>query len=105
MSMQGQLPHLGTRHDHTRPVPSLVQSGSDPQAGDGARVADEGHHRLERAQRSTAPVLRDVAEEAMLNLVPFARPRWKVRDMDRQLQIVGEALQASLPGAATIPIA
>jgi hypothetical protein len=57
-------------------------------------VADQVNHGLNGSEGTASPVLRDVAEEAMLDLVPFAGARWEVRDVDRQGQVVGQALQS-----------
>jgi hypothetical protein len=46
------------------------------------------HHGLVIDQRSAAPVLGDVAEEAVLDLVPFGRR--KVRDADREASAIRE---------------
>ena len=41
------------------------------------------------SKRLAAPILGDVAEHAVFNLVPLAGARWKVTDSDRQAQVVG----------------
>jgi hypothetical protein len=38
------------------------------------------------AERTASPILGDVAEQAMLDLVPFARAGREVRDVDAQAQ-------------------
>src|SRR5262245_34651953 len=48
-------------------------------------------------QRFSSPVLGNVAEEAMLNLVPF-RGAWRqVMDVNGEVCVIGELLQLNLP--------
>src|SRR5580658_8204543 len=59
-------------------------------------------------QRFTAPVLRNVTEEPMLDLVPFARSRRQVADAQSQSRPFGQLLQRNLPqptAAAVAPTA
>ena len=44
-----------------------------------------------------APVLRDVTEHAVLDLIPFRRTRRIVADLDREPRLVGELLQLDFP--------
>jgi hypothetical protein len=55
-----------------------IESCTDMQAGLGSRVADELDDGLVIDQGSCAPVLGDMAEEAVLDLVPLAGTRRKV---------------------------
>ena len=105
MGVQRQASHLGLRDHDTRGVGPLVQLGLDAKAGGGARVANELHERLKGPERLAAPVLRDVAEEAMLNLVPLAGPRREVADPDAQAEVIGECLQFRLPAASPVAVA
>ena len=50
-------------------------------------------------------VLRDVTEQAMLNLVPLAGARREVAHVDAQTRFVSELLQSVLPGTRAIPVA
>ena len=75
MRVQREVVHLRAGDNAARRVASLVQFGFDAQTGGRAGVADQLDHRLEGAERTAAPILRDVAEEAMLDLVPLARAR------------------------------
>src|SRR3954466_15009224 len=104
VGMKGQAAHLRARDHHAGRVPPLVQLGLDAQSGGGARVPNQGDDSLEGAERTAAPVLRDVAEEPMLDLVPLAGARREMRDVNTQREIIGEALQAVLPGAGPVPI-
>src|SRR5262249_29965992 len=46
-----------------------------------------------------SPVLRDMAEHAVLDLVPLRRARWIVVDVERQAGLVCELLQFHFPEA------
>ena len=74
------------------------QAGTRPRAGD---QLDDG---LAAVQRPAAPVLRDEAEQAVLDLVPLARAGREVADDDLQARLVSQALQldAPQPGAGAV---
>ena len=76
-----------------RLIQAFVYRGFDLQAGAGLRAGNEVHDGLVGDQRTPAPVLRDEAEQAMLDLVPFARAWREVADEQAQLQFIGEHLQ------------
>jgi hypothetical protein len=65
-------------------------------------MANERDHRLKGTERTTAPILIDVTEEAMLDLVPLAGAGREVRDVDPETQVVGQPLQLLLPRARAI---
>jgi hypothetical protein len=60
-------------------------------------VADETDDRLVGSQRSAAPVDRDEGEQAVFDLVPLACARREVADVDRELELVGDALELLFP--------
>src|SRR5215212_5752857 len=97
MRVQREVAHFRAGDDLTRWVAPLVQLRPDPEAGRRARVTDQVNHGLKGAERAASPVLRNVTKQAMLDLVPLAGARWKMRDVDRQAQVVGQALQFLLP--------
>ena len=103
--VQSELAHVGLGDDDAGLIPSLIEFGLDAQPGGRARVPDEFDEGLEGAERTAAPVLRDVAEESVLDFGPLARARWEMRDVDAQAQVVGQPLQRSLPAARPIPVA
>src|SRR5215207_9936448 len=105
MGMQCESLHLGRGDGDARRVATLVQFRSDAQPGGRTRATDQGDHRLEGAEGPPAPVLRDVTEQPVLDLVPFAGARRKVRHMNAQAEIGGEALQTVLPGSRPVAIA
>ena len=65
-------------------------------------AVDDG---LIRRQRGASPVRRDVTEETVLDLVPFAGAGWKVTHVDGQSGLVGQLLKLVLPSAQPIPVA
>jgi len=74
-------PHVCVADDLARGISPLVELGLDAKAGRCARVPNQFDHGFPGAERLAAPVLRDVAEEAVLDLVPLARPggKWLTR--------------------------
>src|SRR5918994_3016264 len=62
-------------------------------------------HRRPREEGPPAPVLGDKTKEPVLNLVPLARPRRKVADMDRHLHFIRKLLQANFPEPGATAIA
>ena len=80
---------------------NLSKEHYDAQPGRGACVANQVDHGLEGAQRTPAPVLRDVAEQPMLDLVPLARARREVADVDAQAGVVGQLAAARPSTGAT----
>ena len=77
--MQCQGSHLRLGDDSTRRVGPLVQLRLDAQASRRLRVSDQLHDRLEGVERTAAPVLGDVTEEAVLDLVPLAGATGRVK--------------------------
>ena len=96
---QGECIHLRFRDDYSGRVLPLVQLGFDTKPRGRSGVSDEVDDSLKRRQRLPAPVLGDVAEQAMLYLVPLACSGRKVTDTDTQVRLVGELLQLELPCA------
>src|SRR5512138_11981 len=103
--MQRQVTHLGRSDDDAGLIASLIELRLDAESGSRSRVTDQLDEGLDGPERTSAPVLRDVAEEPMLDLVPLARARRDVRDVDGQAQVVGEPLQRGLPAARPIAVA
>src|SRR5438876_7458005 len=71
MRVQREVAHFRAGDHTARRVATRVQLRLHSQAGHCARVADEIDHGLKGAEGTASPVLRDVAEEAMLDLVPL----------------------------------
>ena len=66
-------------------VGPLVERAFDFQAGFGRCRADQFDHGDPIGERPAAPVLRDVAEQAVLDAVPFGRARWIVVNVDDEI--------------------
>ena len=97
--------HLGRRDHDPCLVPTLVQFRFHAQPGGRLRVPDQCHERFKGHEGAAPPVFREVTEEPVLNLVPLARARWKVGDVNRQPEVVGQALETGLPRARPIAVA
>src|SRR3954463_14117174 len=74
-----------------------VEFAGDGEAGRRGRGGDQLDHGQATGQRATAPVLRDVAEEAVLDLVPLRGPGREVAHRDHQAGLVGQPLQLAFP--------
>lgn len=71
MATQREFIHRGLRDPRAGLVLAGVELDLDPQAFRGSGIADRFHVCLKGPQRLSAPILGDVAEEAMLDLVPL----------------------------------
>ena len=56
-------------------------------------------------ERAAAPVLRDVAEHPVFDLVPLAGSGREVANVDGHFQSIGQALQRELPKTTTATVA
>src|SRR6266571_8214068 len=88
-----------------RGIAARVALGVDPQPLLGGGGADQVDDDLMALQRTPPPVQADVGKEAMLDLVPLARPRWQMTDGDRQARFRGPPPDLVLPEPDTIAIA
>ena len=88
--------HLGFADLDALLVAAGVECALDFQSGLGRRRADQLDHGEAIGERSAAPVLRDVAEQPVLNLVPLRRARRIVVDADQKLPLIRELLPAPL---------
>ena len=75
---EGEAAHFGQGHDEAGLVAALVESRAHAETGGGAGMADQRDEGLEGAERTPTPVLRDVTEQPVLDLVPLARAGRKV---------------------------
>ena len=78
-------------------IDASIQFGADLQSGLCRRVRNQIDDDVVTHQRSTTPILGDVAEHPMLDLVPFAGARWKVAHMDWHSQAHRQLLQRHFP--------
>ncbi len=68
------------------------------------RRTDQIDHHLRGGQRNAPPVARDVAEQAMLDFIPFAGARRIMADLDNPAGGIGEPLQFQLPQPCAMAI-
>ena len=69
-----QRGHFGVAHLDAFGVGLGVEFAADLQTCLGGGCGNEFHHGGPARQRSPAPILRDVAKQAVLDLVPFRSP-------------------------------
>src|SRR5512142_2333649 len=86
----GQRPWL---HD----VVTRIKPRSDLQSGRGRHLTDQVDHHRSTHQGTTAPILREMTEHPVLDLVPLARARREVAHRDREPQEIGQLLDRYLP--------
>ena len=91
--------HLGLLDPDARLVGALVDGTVDLEAGLGGCGPDQLDDRQSAFERLAAPVLRDVAEHAVLDLVPLRGARRIVVHFECETAVVGELLQLHLPQA------
>src|ERR1039458_8122635 len=103
MAGEGQGGGLLVGALHSGLVVAVVPFGSDSKALGCRRGADQLHDGPVGLERAPAPVHRDEAEHAVLDLVPL-RGAWRVvADRDLESGIFCQASELSLPG--TYPVA
>ena len=71
MGVQAQPPHLCIAHAFSGLISPALEHGLDLQSSASSRARDVVAHLLEAAQRLARPVDADVAEEPVLDGVPF----------------------------------
>ena len=86
-------------------VVAAIEFGSNLQACASRCVGDQLDDHFVTHQRPTSPVLGDVREHAMLDLVPLAGPGREVAHLDGQPEAGRQALQGDLPQTAPTAIA
>ena len=89
--------HFGVADFHALGVGVFVEFAAHGEAGLRCRRRDQFDDRRSAGQRTPAPVLRDVTEKAMLDLVPLRRAGRIMANGDGQSGLVGEFLQFELP--------
>ena len=89
--------HLGIADLDAFLVGRGVERALDFQAGFGRGCGDQLDDGQSVRQRSAAPSLRDVAEHAVLDLVPLRRAGRIVVDVEHEARRIGELLQLDLP--------
>src|SRR5450631_396922 len=89
--------HLGIADLDALFVGFGIEGALDFQASFGGRRSNQLDHGHAIDERSPAPGLRDVAEQAVLDLVPLRRARRIVMNVEHETRLVGELLQFDLP--------
>ena len=89
--------HLGIGNLDAFLVDRSVEDSLDFESGLGGRRRDQIDDRGMVREWPAAPVLRDMTEEAMLDLVPFRGARRVMPDLDGEIGIVGKLLEFDLP--------
>src|SRR5262249_42570612 len=98
-----QCPHLSLGHLDAEVIATGIELCPDRESGLGGRGANELDDHLVADKWTAAPVLRDVREEFMFDLVPLAGPRRKVAYTSGEAGRVRNRLERHLP--QTIPVA
>src|SRR5206468_3152849 len=78
-------------------IGALVQPCVYLQPFAGARRADQLDDDFQSFQGNSLPIAGDVAEQAVLDLVPFARARWEMAHFDDHARFVRKPLEHQLP--------
>src|SRR4029450_4736571 len=103
--LEGQFSKLFVRHLEPSFVGILVQLGPNAEPCLGGRAADQIDHDLAADQGASAPVVGDVAEHPMFDLVPLAGSGWKVTDLDLDAELIGQLLQLAFPQPISVAAA
>ena len=83
--------HLGVADFDAFFVGSFVERALNAQPGFGCCCGDEFDYGHSADKRTGAPVLRDVAEKAVFDLVPLRCARRIVADMDGETYLIGSS--------------
>lgn len=86
-------------------IGSCIQDGMNTQIGLRRGLRDQIGDDCVTYQGTTTPVLGNMIEHAVLDLVPFARARWQMTDGDVQSRFIGQPLQLDLPQPRAAPVA
>src|SRR5258708_27868327 len=89
--------HLGIGDFDALLVGRGIERTLDFQAGFGRRRSNQLDYGHAIDEWSPAPGLRDVAEQAVLDLIPLPRARRIVMDVGHEVRPVSELLQLDLP--------
>src|SRR5712691_1106204 len=97
VAMDVERLHLGIADFDALFVGRGIERALDFQAGFGRCRSNQLDYGQTIDEWSPAPSLRDVAEQAVLDLIPLRRARRIVMDVDHKTRLVGELLQLDLP--------
>src|SRR5919109_755452 len=68
-------------------------------------MSDESDNALERSQRLSPPILSDVAEQSMFDLVPLTCPWRQVANVNLEPRLIGQLLQLEFPDRRSVTVA
>lgn len=88
----------------SRLVTVRVEFGLHAQTSRCRRIGNQLDNYFTTDQWLSTPVGRNLTEQAMLNLIPFAGSGRKVADADHQAQFISQMLQRNLPESASAAI-
>ncbi len=69
----------------------------DSQTGFCGGFLDKGEHSLQRSQRLSGPIDRNLAEEAILDGIVFGSTSWIMANHNGDTQFIGQALEFVFP--------
>src|SRR3954451_11074460 len=99
------LPQFLVRDPHASRVGARVEFGLDAQARPGRGSAKQLDDYLVADEWPPTPVLGDVAEHPVLDLVPLGSPRREVADPEAQAGRIRHLLEGHLPEAGSVRVA
>src|SRR5262249_3317134 len=92
-----QCRHLSLGHLDAEIIATCVELCANRESGLGGRGTNKLDDHLTASKWAAAPVLRDVREEFMFDLVPLAGSRRKVAYAYREIRLVCKCLKRHLP--------
>ena len=101
----GQFRHVLIWDLYARSIERIVNLSLDCQPFLSACVGNEVDDHGSAFQGSTAPVLTDMAEHPMFDLVPFAGARREMTDMNGHIELLSQLLDFDFPEAHATAIA
>src|SRR5262249_9714728 len=107
MECRGINPHVAefsARDGDSRGIALLIETRADGQTGRRGGSTNQLDDHLMAHQRLTSPILGDVTEHAMLNLVPLAGAGREVAHGDAQPGLRGESVEAGFPETRAVAV-
>lgn len=96
-ALQINLTQFIVRDNDARGIGLRIQSAANFKACLGGRCRNQIDDYFVADEWFTAPVLADIREETMFNLVPFAGAWRQVTHSNRQVEFIGQFLEFDLP--------
>ena len=105
VSFDSDRVHFIVCHFPTSLVGFLVQPAMNFKPFVGSRRAYKLDNHLVRLKRNATPVARDVTEQSVFDLIPFARARRIVAHLDDHSQFIRQRLQLEFPQSISVTVA